>query len=71
MGRYIVSTRRELRGQAPNAAEAVAAAPGVTVLNAENPDMVIIDTDEATAGALQARLDATHYVEPEITRALD
>ena len=71
MARYIVSTKRELRGKVPTAAAAVASAPGVTVLSDHNLDMVTIDADPATAADLQTELATTHYVEPEITRALD
>ena len=71
MARYIVSTKRELRGEVPSAADVAAAAPRVTVLNNQNPDMITIDADAGAADALRSQFAATHFVEPEIMRGLD
>ena len=70
MARYLVSTRRAERGSARAARDAVAAEPGVTVVNSEDPHMVTIDASEETADRLRGKLAGTHFVEPEIRRSL-
>jgi hypothetical protein len=70
MARYLVSTRRAERGSAQPACDAVAAEPGVTVVNADNPHMVTIDASEEAADRLRNKLAGTHFVEPEIRRSL-
>jgi len=70
MARYLVSTRRGVRGEAQPACDAVAAEPGVTVVNADNPHMVTIDASEEAADRLRGKIGETHFVEPEIRRSL-
>ena len=71
MGRYLVTTRRSERGSALSARDALAAEPGVTLVNSDDPHMVTIDTTEDVANRLRDKLDKTHFVEPEIRRSLD
>lgn len=71
MPRYIVTTRRDQRGKAISASDAVKAEPGITLVNESNSDMVTIEAPEKVAEQLQAKLRDTCYVEPEIHRSLD
>jgi len=70
MPRYLVTTRRIERGSAVTARGAVAAEPGVTLVNSEDPHMVTIDASEDTAIRLREKLKQTHFVEPEVRRSL-
>ena len=70
MARYLVSTRRGVRGEAQCARDAAGAEPGVTLVNAEDPHMVTIDASEEAADRLRGKLASTHFVEPEIRRSL-
>lgn len=73
MGRFVVTTRRELRGgehNVPTALHAVSSTPQVKVVGFSDPDTVTIDTDEDTANRLREELATTHYVEPEVRRGL-
>lgn len=70
MPRYLVTTKRALRGRVPSAAEAVRGAPDVQVVDAHNPDMVCIEASEATADKLKTRLESTHFVDPETRHRL-
>ncbi len=70
MAVYLVTTRRAERGSVPSARDAVAAEPGVTLLNSDNPEMVTIEASDDAANRLQAKLRDTHFVEPEIRRSL-
>ena len=73
MPRYLVTTRRKLRGtaEASTALEAVRSLPGVAVLNAADPNMVTIEASDEVAESLKRRLSDTHFVEPEIQRKLE
>lgn len=71
MPRYLVTTRRALRGSVPSAAEALKAEPGVRLVNAEDPDLVTMEATAAAADRLRAKLRDTHFVEPEIRRSLE
>jgi hypothetical protein len=71
MGRYLVTTRRSERGSVLSARDALAAEPGVTLVNSDDPHMVTIDATEEVANRLRDKLDKTHFVEPEIRRSLD
>ena len=66
-----MTTKRSDRGSAPTAADAVAGEPGVTVVNAADPQAVTIEASEETAQRLRDKLGSTHFVEPEIRRSLD
>jgi hypothetical protein len=68
--KYLVSTRRDKRGEAPTALEAVAGDPDVTVVTSSDPNMVTIEADAAAAERLKEKLGATHFVEEEIRRGL-
>jgi hypothetical protein len=70
MPRYLVTTLRSERGSAVPARDAVAAEPGVDVLEEHDPDMVTIEASERAARDLQAKLKDTHCVEPEFRRGL-
>lgn len=70
MPRYLVTTHRAQRGTAPSAEDAVKADPDVTLVNANDPEMVTIEASEAAADRLRAKLQQTHFVEPEIRRSL-
>ena len=65
MPRYLVTTQRALRGRVPSAQEAVRGAPGVTVIQAGDPEMVTIEASEEAAAELMRKLSATHFVDPE------
>jgi hypothetical protein len=71
MGRYLVTTRRSDRGSVLSARDALAAEPGVTVVNSDDPHMVTIDATEEVANRLRDKLHQTYFVEPEIRRSLD
>jgi hypothetical protein len=70
MARYLVTTRRALRGSVQSALAAVSGEPGVVVLNSSDPDMVQVDASEEAATRLQGKLHDTHFVEPETRRSL-
>jgi hypothetical protein len=70
MARYIITTRRNLRGSVPSAHDVVAADPRVKILNSNDPQMVTVEANEEAADELQAKLKETHFVEPEIRRGL-
>jgi hypothetical protein len=71
MGRYLVTTRRSDRGSVLSARDALAAEPGVTLVNSDDPHMVTIDATEEVANRLRDKLHQTYFVEPEIRRSLD
>ena len=71
MGRYLVTTHREQSGVVESALQAVENEPGITIVNAENPQMVTIDATEDAASRLRDKLQNTYLVEPEIRRSLD
>ena len=60
----------ELEGEAQPACDAVAAEPGIKLVNADNPHMVTIDASEEAADRLRGKIGETHFVEPEIRRSL-
>ena len=70
MPRYLVTTQRALRGRVPTAQEAVRDAPGVTVIDTRDPEMVCIEASEETATELKRKLAATHFVDPETRHGL-
>jgi hypothetical protein len=70
MGRYLVTTRRSDRDTAMSAADAVKNQPGITPVQTTDPQMVTIEATEDAANRLRQKLQATHYVEPEIHRSL-
>jgi len=70
MVRYIITTRRNLRGSTPSAQDAVAADPRIKVVNSDDPEMVTVEASEDAADELRAKLEKTHFVEPEIRRGL-
>ena len=71
MARYLVTTRRTERGSVLSARDALAAEPGVTLVNSDNPHMVTIDATEDVANRLRDKLHRTHFVEQEIRRSLN
>jgi hypothetical protein len=71
VGRYLVTTHREQSGVVESALQAVENEPGITIVNAENPQMVTIDATEDAASRLRDKLQNTYLVEPEIRRSLD
>jgi hypothetical protein len=70
MARFLVTTRRTDRDSAVSARDAVAAEPGIVLVNSDDPQMVTIDATEDAANRLRAKLHNTHFVEPEIRRSL-
>ena len=70
MPKYLVTTRRSERGMVTSARDAAEAEPGITLLNADDPESVTIEASEDVADRLKAKLGATHFVEPEIRRSL-
>ena len=62
---------REQSGVVESALQAVENEPGITIVNAENPQMVTIDATEDAASRLRDKLQNTYLVEPEIRRSLD
>lgn len=70
MPRYLITTRRAVRGSAPTARDVVGAEPDVTMVAGDDPDVVTIETSPQKAEALRCRLVDTHIVEPEIRRQL-
>lgn len=69
MVRYLVTTRRTERGAAVSARDAVAAEPGITLINGDDPQMVTVEATEDAASRLRAKLRDTHFVEPELRRS--
>ncbi|HJT34797.1 MAG TPA: hypothetical protein VJ783_22410 [Pirellulales bacterium] len=70
MPRYLVTTRRAVRDSVMPARDAVAAEPGIRLLNADDPQMVTIEASDDAAKRLQDKLKDTHFVEREIRRGL-
>jgi len=68
--RYVVVTRRALRGTARTARDAMSGEPDVTIVGASDPHMVTIETTPDRAEELRRKLDATHFVEPEVRHRL-
>ena len=46
MPRYLVTTQRALRGRVPTARAMVSDLPNVEVIDAHDPEMVLIETSE-------------------------
>jgi hypothetical protein len=70
MARYLVATRRALRGSVPSAIDVVGAEPGVTLIHGSDPNMVTIETTPDRAERLRVKLKDTHFVEPETRHKL-
>jgi len=70
MPRYLVTTRRALRGSVASAYDAVRNAAGVAVIDARDPEMVLIESSEQTASALKQKLAGSHFVDPETRHGL-
>jgi len=70
MPRYLVTTRRTERDSAMSARDAVAAEPGITLVNSNDPEMVTIEASEDVASQLRDKLHKTHFIEPEIRRSI-
>ena len=70
MPRYLVTTRRALRGRVPSAEAALRGAEGITVIDARNPEMVTIEASPETAAELGRKLASTHFVDPETRHRL-
>jgi hypothetical protein len=70
MPRYLVIKHRSGADAAPSSSEVLADQPDVKVLQATNPNMVLIEASEATAARLQQSLAKTHYIEQEIRHGL-
>jgi hypothetical protein len=70
MPRYLVTTRRALRGHVASALDAVRDAPEIQVVDARDPDMVRVEASEAAASKLKERLASTHHVDPEVRHQL-
>ena len=71
MPRYLVTTQRALRGRVPTARAMVSDLPNVEVIDAHDPEMVLIETSEDSATELKERLAATHFVDPETRHGLN
>ncbi|HUE01941.1 MAG TPA: hypothetical protein VMR62_20395 [Bryobacteraceae bacterium] len=72
MARYLVATRRDLRGSddVPTALDAVRTEPGIRVVASSDPQMVTIEASAADADRLRTKLAKTHFVEAEVRRSL-
>ncbi len=70
MVRYLVTTRRTKVGSTQSALDAVAAEPGITLVNSNDPEMVTIEASEDAARGLRDKLHDTHFVEPQSRRSL-
>jgi hypothetical protein len=70
MPHYFVTKRRPARNVTPSAQEALAGESNVTVLDASNPEMVLIEVAEDAALHLRQKLGDDYFVEPEIRRGL-
>lgn len=69
--RYLVTKRRTVpEGEAPSALGALSEEPDVKIVASSNPDMVTIEADDQTANRLRQKLEATHFIEPEVRRGL-
>lgn len=53
-----------------SARDAVMAEPGVKLVSSNDPNMVTIEAGEDAASRLRAKLQGSHFVEPEIRRGL-
>lgn len=71
MPRYLVTTQRALRGRVPTAKAVVSEVPNVEVIDAHDPEMVLIETTEDNAASLKERLAATHFVDRETRHGLN
>ncbi len=72
MARYLVATRRGLRGSddVPTALDAVRTEPGIRIVAETDPQMVTIEASATDADRLRAKLSKTHFVEAEVHRSL-
>jgi hypothetical protein len=70
MPRYLVTTRRALRGRVPSAHEVLRNSPDVHVIDAHDSEMVLIETSEENAKKLKEQLESTHFVDPETRHGL-
>ena len=64
MNRYVVATKREHKGRAVNAREALGLI-GVNVGRGGNPDIVIIEAAPEQAIHIQDQIGQAYHVEPE------
>lgn len=65
MPRYLVTTKRDKRGGVASAHDLVRNEVGVTVLDARDPEMVLIETSEDVAKELKRKYNGTYFVDPE------
>lgn len=70
MPRFLITTRRSLRGTANTALAAVENEEGVQVVRSDDPHMVTVEMPEERADSLADKLKDTHIVEPEVRRNL-
>jgi len=65
MTRYMVTTRRALRGRVPSALEAMRTFPSVQIIDARDPEMIHVEVSDELAAQLKAQLADTHFVDRE------
>ncbi len=70
MPRYLITLRRERRGSAKPALDAVKQFPDVSVEQVHSDDMVTVDTSEETATKLKEAIGGDFHIEPEMRRSL-
>lgn len=70
MPRYLVTTRRALRGRVATALDALSGEPDVAIVDARDPEMVTIEASEEAAARLGEKIAATHFVDRETRHRL-
>lgn len=64
--RYIVATRRELRGKVKPAVDVVSSVANVVLAQSSDPERILIESDR-TLEELQSDFGRSYYVEREIS----
>jgi hypothetical protein len=70
MPRYLITLRRDQRANAKPTVDAVRQFPDVSIEQIHSPEMVTVETSEATAQKLREAIGSTYHVELEIRRGL-
>lgn len=66
LGRYLVLRRARFRNTPGAPADTLANEPGVHIIGASNPEIVLIETTPETAARLAQKLGEKYIVEKEI-----
>ena len=70
MAHYLITTERSQGGAVASALDSVRDVVGVTVIDGQNPDMVLVEMSDEVADELRRKLTGTYFVDPETRHGL-